>query len=58
VNPKSRDLNGDGQVNVLDLATLIAAYSGPGVPTGSSAADLDGDGDCDDNDLALLLAAI
>ena len=58
VNPKSGDLNGDAQSNVLDMATLIAAYSGSGVPTSNPAADLDGDGDCDDADLALLLAAL
>ena len=58
VNPKSRDLNGDGQTNVLDLATFMAAYSGSGIPTSNPAADLDGDGDCDDVDLALLLAGI
>ena len=58
VNPKSRDLNADGQINVLDLATFMAAYSGSGVPTSNPAADLDGDGDCDDADLALLLAGI
>lgn len=57
-NPKSGDMNGDGQANVLDLATLMAAYSGSGVPTSNPAADLDGDGDCDDADLALLLAGI
>ena len=58
VNPKNRDLNGDSQINVLDIATLMAAYSGSGVPTSNPAADLDGDGDCDDADLALLLAGI
>ncbi len=58
VNVKNRDLSGDGQTNVLDLATFMAAYSGPGLPTSNPAADLDGDGDCDDADLALLLAAI
>ncbi len=58
VNPKSGDMNGDGQANVLDLATLMAAYSGSGVTSSNPAADLDGDGDCDDADLALLLAGI
>lgn len=58
VAPKNRDLSGDGTTNVLDLATLMAAYSGSGVPTANPAADLDGDGDCDDADLTLLLAAI
>ncbi len=58
VNPKSRDLSGDGTTNVLDLAAFMAAYSGSGVPTSNPAADFDGDGDCDDADLALLLAAI
>ncbi|MBL0312832.1 MAG: hypothetical protein IPP78_08975 [Holophagaceae bacterium] len=58
VNSKSGDLNGDGQANVLDLATFIAAYSGSGIATSNPAADLDGDGDCDDADLALLLAGI
>lgn len=58
VVPKNRDLNGDAQVNVLDLATFMAAYSGSGIPTNNPSADLDGDGDCDDVDLALLLAGI
>jgi hypothetical protein len=58
VNAKSGDLNGDSTTNVLDLAALMAAYSGPGVPTGNPSADLDGDGDCDDNDIALLIAGI
>lgn len=58
VVPKNRDLNGDAQVNVLDLAAFMAAYSGPGISTSNPAADLDGDGDCDDTDLALLLSGI
>ena len=58
VNPKSRDVNGDGPINVLDITALMAAYSGSNVLTSNPAADLDGDGDCDDADLALLLAGI
>ena len=30
---QSRDLNGDGRINVLDITTLMAAYSGSGVST-------------------------
>ena len=46
------DLDGDGCVNLSDLAALLAAY---GCTTGC-AADLDGDGDVDLSDLAVLLA--
>lgn len=54
---RGRDLDGDGAVaDVLDLAYLARAWSGPGVPTAFPAADLDGDGDCDDDDAALFLA--
>lgn len=52
---KSRDLNGDGSVDVLDLALAAAAYTGSGVPTVDSRADFDGDGDVDDEDIAALL---
>jgi len=44
------DLDGDGDVDLQDLAILLAAY---GVDAGG---DVDGDGDTDLNDLALLLA--
>ncbi|WP_291270566.1 immunoglobulin domain-containing protein [Geothrix sp.] len=57
VSPKSRDLNGDGIVNVLDLAFLMRAYA-PGVAVATSPVDLNGDGFVDDVDLALLIAAL
>ena len=44
------DLDADGDVDLSDLAILLAAY---GV---SDAGDLDGDGDTDISDLAMLLA--
>ncbi|MDE3245083.1 MAG: hypothetical protein KGN80_03270 [Acidobacteriota bacterium] len=52
---KSRDLNGDGSVDVLDLALAAAAYSGSGTPATDTRPDFDGDGDVDDEDLAALL---
>jgi hypothetical protein len=44
------DLDGDGDVDQADLATLLAAF---GLNAGG---DLDGDGDTDQADLAILLA--
>jgi hypothetical protein len=44
------DLDGDGDVDLQDLAILLASY---GVNDGG---DIDGDGDTDLNDLAILLA--
>jgi hypothetical protein len=44
------DLDGDGDVDLSDLAILLASY---GVDAGG---DLDGDGDTDLSDLAILLA--
>jgi hypothetical protein len=46
------DINGDGQVNGLDLSEMLAAWG----PFGGSA-DLDGDGNVGGTDLAGLLAA-
>lgn len=46
------DLNGDGAVNGLDLAALLAAWGGPAGP-----ADLNGDGAVNGVDLTILLAA-
>ena len=54
---RTLDFNGDGVVNVLDLAAFFTFYA-PGVPVASSPADLNGDGFVDDADLALLLAGI
>ena len=49
------DLDGDGDVDLSDLAQLLASY---GTPSGASYADgdIDGDGDVDLSDLAALLA--
>ena len=49
------DLNGDGEVGLSDLSTLLENY---GAPSGMSYADgdLDGDGDVDLSDLGILLA--
>lgn len=49
------DLNGDGEVNIADLATLLGYY---GIPAGATyeQGDLDGDGDVDLSDLAALLS--
>jgi len=48
---KSLDLNGDGVVDVLDMATLASVYG-----KSNSAADLNGSGLVDDADITLLLA--
>ena len=50
------DLNGDGQVDIQDLATLLANF---GTTSGAETedGDLDGDGDVDIQDLASLLSA-
>jgi hypothetical protein len=49
------DLDGDGDVDLNDLAILLAHY---GMTSGADYedGDLDGDGDVDLNDLTLLLA--
>jgi len=49
------DLDGDGDVDLADLAQLLAHY---GTPSGATyeQGDLDGDGDVDLADLAALLA--
>ncbi len=51
------DLDDDGDVDDADFALAFAAFSGPGVPAGNTAADLDGDGDVDDADFGLAFAA-
>jgi hypothetical protein len=48
---KSADLNGDGIVDGIDLAVLLAAWGFAGHP-----ADINGDGTVDGSDLAVLLA--
>ena len=56
---KTRDFNGDGIIDVLDLATLVKAFGS--VPSSSHwnpAADLTGDGVVDELDLALFLAGM
>ena len=56
---KTRDFNGDGSTDVLDLASFARAFgSTPSSSNWNAAADLDGDGDVDDTDLTLFLAGI
>ncbi|NNF42769.1 MAG: beta-propeller fold lactonase family protein [Phycisphaerales bacterium] len=50
--PTPGDLDGDGDVDFLDLLALLAAWG-----TGSAGADLDGSGTVDFLDLLILLAA-
>ena len=50
------DLNGDGEVGLSDLTTLLSNF---GIPSGAdpNQGDLDGDSDIDISDLVLLLSA-
>jgi hypothetical protein len=49
------DLDGDGYVDLGDLAQLLAHYGMPGGATYEDG-DLDGDGDVDLSDLSILLS--
>jgi len=51
--PCPGDLNGDGAVNLTDLATLLASFGGAG---SAAQGDINGDGSVDLTDLATLLA--
>ena len=56
---KTLDLNGDGTLDILDLALLARAYgSTASSPNWNPAADLNGDGVVDDADVALFLAGL
>jgi len=50
------DFNGDGVVNAVDLATLLAQWGPCPPPPSVCATDLDGNGVVDASDLAFLLA--
>ena len=50
------DIDGDGQINSIDLALLLADYGKSGAALKGSLADVDGDGQVNSIDLALLLA--
>ena len=52
--PIPGDLDGDGDVDLADLAELLSSY---GCTGGGCVGDLDGDGDTDLSDLAQLLAS-
>ena len=52
--PIPGDLDGDGDVDLTDLAELLSSY---GCTGGGCVGDLDGDGDTDLADLSLLLAS-
>lgn len=59
INVRTRDLSGDGTIDVLDLGMIMKAWTGPGVlgaPNYNPLADLNGDGDVDDDDITLFLA--
>jgi len=59
VTVRSCDLNGDGTVDVLDLALLARAFNAtPGAVNWDPAVDLDGDGIVGPGDLALFLAGM
>jgi hypothetical protein len=51
------DMNGDGRVDLADMARFQPAFAGPDVPfaPGSALADCDDDGDVDLDDLAIVL---
>lgn len=53
--PCPGDLNGDGVVDITDLATQLANFGAAGA--GLEDGDIDGDGDVDISDLAEMLAA-
>lgn len=59
ITVKTRDFNGDGITDVLDLAILARAFGAtPASPNWNSAADLNGDGVVDEADLAMFLAGM
>lgn len=48
------DIDGDGDIDGVDISSLFAAFNGPGGgPPANPAADLDSDGDVDGVDIAL-----
>ncbi|RMF79056.1 MAG: sulfatase [Planctomycetota bacterium] len=51
-NACSADVNGDGLVDLTDLAIVLSTFGDGGAPAG----DVDGDGDVDLTDLAILLS--
>ncbi|HJV48152.1 MAG TPA: dockerin type I domain-containing protein [Geothrix sp.] len=56
---KTRDFNGDGITDVLDLASLARAFGAtPGSPNWDPVADLNGDGVVDEADLTIFLAGL
>jgi len=55
--PLLGDIDADGDVDLDDLAALVAAMNGPGQPPGNPNADLDDDGDCDLKDYGGFAAA-
>ncbi len=59
VTVRTRDLTGDGLIDVLDLAIFARAWgSTPASPNWNAAADLNGDGNVDETELALFLAGL
>ena len=50
------DINGDGQIDSIDLTKLISEYGKSGSSIGDSLADINGDGQVDSIDLTLLIS--
>ena len=56
IGPVLADLDGDGDVDLDDLALLVGAMNGPHQAPGNAGADLDGDNDCDLADYSIFAA--
>lgn len=57
VVPVAGDLDGDGDVDGVDISGFFSAFTGPGVATTNPDTDLDTDGDTDGVDISLVFGA-